>query len=430
MAVQLDNFSTEQKRHYVAATVAIGLVLSNVSFVLRVWARLVTVKKLGLEDWFMLAGLLLSYATAVCLIYGLTTGLAEPFGSLTQEQRRGFLLSVWIIQKFQPPTLFCIKASILIFNAYIFKNRIFLRISWVIATITLLWSIGSVIGTIFQCSPPSFFWDKSGGPNSGRCASNTLLTIGLTSGVLSCIGDVVIFLMPIPLLLKLKVDKKTRMGLVAIFTLGIFVVITSFIRWIALLGAPRDGFNSNQVQVGVWTYLEMSIGVTCGNLPFLAPLVGCVGPRRSKSSAYYLRHRAGYAKPTSNKKAKPAHDAELHGSENRGHAGMSYKEGQEAETENNENAPVPPKTSLPRFINGDHDGFTRLYDSISLSSAERADMVRGRTDSAKSQDLLVGDDTRLGDQIELGPITNAKEIQHLARAVVKESKAKDEHYHY
>ena len=31
----------------------------------------------------------------------------------------------------------------------------------------------------------------------------------------------------------------------------------------------------------------MSIGITCGNLPFLAPFFGCVGPRRGKSSVYF-----------------------------------------------------------------------------------------------------------------------------------------------
>ncbi|KAK4213925.1 hypothetical protein QBC37DRAFT_373594 [Rhypophila decipiens] len=384
MAVQLDNFNTEQKRQYVVATVAIGLVLSNTSFLLRVWMRLATVKRLTLEDWFMLAGLFLSYGTAGCLIYGLSTGLAQPFGSLTPEERRGFLLSIWIIQKFQPPTLFCIKASILIFNARIFKTRTFRRVSWGVGTFTLLWTIGSFFGTIFQCSPPSFFWDKSGGPKSGSCVSNTLLTIGLTSGVASCMGDIIIFLMPIPLLRKLKIDKKTRMGLIAVFTVGIFVVFTSFIRWIALLGAPRDGFNSNQVQVGVWTYLELSIGVTCANLPFLAPLLGCVGPRRSKSSKYYLRNRGGIpnshtASQPRDQQQPPPHDETL------------------------------AKPSRPRFSNG--DGFTRLYDSISLSSLDRqmddatnTDMDNNKmreSDGTDTKNLLAGskDDIEMGSMI-------------------------------
>jgi len=70
MTVELDNFNTPQKKEYVVATVTIGLILSNVSFALRVWARLVTIKTLRGEDWFMFSGLLLSYATAVCLLYG------------------------------------------------------------------------------------------------------------------------------------------------------------------------------------------------------------------------------------------------------------------------------------------------------------------------------------------------------------------------
>ena len=70
MVVQLDNFSPDQKRIYVITTCTIGLVLSNVTFALRVWAKLITIKKIHLEDWVMLVGLLLSYAVAVCMFYG------------------------------------------------------------------------------------------------------------------------------------------------------------------------------------------------------------------------------------------------------------------------------------------------------------------------------------------------------------------------
>lgn len=50
------------------------------------------------------------------------------------------------------------------------------------------------------------------------------------------------------------------------------VITTSFIRWVALLTTKSD-ITSNQVEAGVWTYLEISIGITCGNLPLLLPLV-------------------------------------------------------------------------------------------------------------------------------------------------------------
>ncbi|KAK3935108.1 hypothetical protein QBC46DRAFT_424080 [Diplogelasinospora grovesii] len=318
MGFELDNFTSHQRQEYVLAAVVIGLVLSNLSFALRVWARILIIKNLRAEDWWMLAGLLLSYATAGCMLYGLTTGLGQPVNTLSEPQQRGFLLSLWVTQKFQPPTIFCIKTSIILFNASIFQNRTFRIVSWVVWGQTLVWMIAVEFGTAFQCSPPSYFWDKQ---QEGTCLPGTLLTIGLTSSVLSCVGDIVIFLMPIPALARLRVDRRTKVGLIGIFTLGLFVVCTSIIRWVAVLGAPRDGFNSNQVEVGIWTYFEMSIGITCGNLPFLAPLFGCVGPRR-KSSA---RTR---------------------------------------EQQQQQQQPKPPEPAPKRVmgIRGNSEGFTRMYD--------------------------------------------------------------------
>lgn len=50
------------------------------------------------------------------------------------------------------------------------------------------------------------------------------------------------------------------------------VIVTSFVRWVALLTTGSD-LTFNQVEAGVWTYLEITIGITCGNLPLLLPLV-------------------------------------------------------------------------------------------------------------------------------------------------------------
>lgn len=50
------------------------------------------------------------------------------------------------------------------------------------------------------------------------------------------------------------------------------VITTSIVRWVAILGTRSD-LTWNQVEAGVWTYLEISIGITCANLPLLLPLV-------------------------------------------------------------------------------------------------------------------------------------------------------------
>ena len=85
---QPDNFETQHKRQALVASVVIGLLLSNVSLALRLWARLRILKRLRKEDWFMIVGLFLSYGTAVCLLYG-KLGLPKPHSLVSINHKQG-----------------------------------------------------------------------------------------------------------------------------------------------------------------------------------------------------------------------------------------------------------------------------------------------------------------------------------------------------
>lgn len=52
--------------------------------------------------------------------------------------------------------------------------------------------------------------------------------------------------------------------------------------------AYADGNPVTQVAPGVWTYIELGIGITCGNLPLLRPLFGryLAGTRTGSKNAY------------------------------------------------------------------------------------------------------------------------------------------------
>ncbi|KAK0666035.1 hypothetical protein QBC41DRAFT_281704 [Cercophora samala] len=340
--VQLDSFNTQQKQQYILATVIIGLVLSTVSHVARIYARLKIIKQLRTEDWCMTGGLILSYGTVACLLYGLPNQ-GVPVPVLGKQRFSEFLLMIWIIQKLQPPTLFLIKLSFIIFHMTIFQGTTFRRVSWAVAILTGCWAVANVLGTTLQCSPPSLFWDKD---QTGSCLKDPVHRMGVPNAIISSLGDVVIFVMPIPPLMKLRVPKRTKVGLVGVFSLGIFVLIASFFRWIALIGSDRDIFNSSQVQTGVWTYLEMSVGITCGNLPFLAPLLGCVGPSRKSHMPALSTREEYYAR---NLKVDPlasgtTQNSKGSGGSTRGHGHHGQK-------------PLP-------LVPGQQqkEGFTRLYD--------------------------------------------------------------------
>lgn len=105
------------------------------------------------------------------------------------------------------------------FYVRIFPTKAIWTAGWGIWIYTLLWLIGVWFSTLFECHPISYFWNKT--IEGGRCIANPLITIGLTSAVLSCVGDMFIFAMPIPVVMGLNMNRRKKLALAAIFAVGL-----------------------------------------------------------------------------------------------------------------------------------------------------------------------------------------------------------------
>jgi hypothetical protein len=68
--VELDNLDVKGKRTLVVVTAILMIVLSHVSYVLRLLAKRQTVARIQAEDWLMGLALLFSYGSLVCQFYG------------------------------------------------------------------------------------------------------------------------------------------------------------------------------------------------------------------------------------------------------------------------------------------------------------------------------------------------------------------------
>lgn len=70
MTVQLDAFNVAGKKRLIIVSVVVGAVLSHVTCICRIMAKMISIRKLYSEDWFMLAVLLMSYGIIFAEIYG------------------------------------------------------------------------------------------------------------------------------------------------------------------------------------------------------------------------------------------------------------------------------------------------------------------------------------------------------------------------
>lgn len=83
------------------------------------------------------------------------------------------------------------------------------------------WSVATALVCIFQCTPISFFWLQfsPNPPPNGTCIAIGETEVSLN--VLNTVGDVMTLLLPSLALRKLRMSTGKKVGVAAIFMVGI-----------------------------------------------------------------------------------------------------------------------------------------------------------------------------------------------------------------
>jgi hypothetical protein len=71
--------------------------------------------------------------------------------------------------------------------------------------------------------------------------------------------DIITFLIPIPLFIRLQMDTRHKVNLIILFAAGNFTVACSIIRMLQIKQVQKDGNNSMLL---LWGSVEMNIGVS------------------------------------------------------------------------------------------------------------------------------------------------------------------------
>lgn len=130
------------------------------------------------------------------------------------------------------------KLLVLFFYLRIFPNRRFRLATWATIAYIAAYTVLAVFLLCFQCVPARAIWEawraEAGGPGGDgfRCLDVNLMTIVLAANLIG--QDLVTLLLPLPLLLKLNTSWRNRFNIITMFSLGIFVVITS-----SVVSGPR-----------------------------------------------------------------------------------------------------------------------------------------------------------------------------------------------
>jgi hypothetical protein len=97
----------------------------------------------------------------------------------------------------------------------------------------------------------------------------------VVQSVLNVVTDFMIYTLPIPTLFTLRLPWNQRIGLMVLFSVGGIIVVAGSFRayWIhytlfETYDATWEGYN-----IWIWTAIETNVGVICGCIPALKPLL-------------------------------------------------------------------------------------------------------------------------------------------------------------
>lgn len=152
---------------------------------------------------------------------------------------------------------------------------------------------------LFQCTPVAASWSiiERLKPNARCFPPRTYSFIGLFNSVINIATDVLFAILPIPVVLKLQVNKRTKASLIVVLSLGFIACVAGVLKarlQVKLFDMDDQAFEN---WFNIWYMLELCFGILAASLPTLKPLFAAVldGTRSRLGSRSRSRNTSGRA---------------------------------------------------------------------------------------------------------------------------------------
>ncbi|ORY12235.1 MFS monosaccharide transporter-like protein [Clohesyomyces aquaticus] len=294
----------------VLAVTAVSLALCSVFVALRLMSRFAIVRKPGWDDYTMILAWMLAFGTSFSICYGTSVGLGRHEVNVPPQWDSALKKSEYVFSVLYNPALMATKTSILIFYLTLSKTQKIFR--WATIATLVVVNLGGLALTllnILQCRPVTAAF-KTPVPKSATCSD--IVTLYLSSAPLNIITDLAILFLPMPILTRMRLPKKQKMVLVVTFGFGVFVAVVDVVRIAYLQSAARNHLRDiqNHTETSgsdsrneandfpwyaslsfMWSAIEINVGVMCGCVPAMKPLVSRFIPRWIHDST--MREKSG-----------------------------------------------------------------------------------------------------------------------------------------
>lgn len=290
----------------VTVVTTIFTILSILFVAARLWARFKIVKAPGLDDLLIGLALMSGLVLYAMIFIEIRNGLGKPEETLSQNVIEEHLRVLWISIAFYNLSLILSKLSALSLFLRIFRSRKFVIFTYSFMAVLSVAGFWMVLSSIFFCRPISKFWNVNYPEDKGYCLPKQ--ATWYFNAAFQIASDVVILIMPMPLLWKLHLPWRQKSGIMLVFGVGIVVIATSIARMLELTELFTSDFTQSNAKAALWSALEVDVSIICACMapiyPFLSSIFSwCFRPQPLHSSPATKNHsHSTFAHLTSSRK--------------------------------------------------------------------------------------------------------------------------------
>ncbi|KXX73762.1 hypothetical protein MMYC01_209605 [Madurella mycetomatis] len=265
--------------------------LSTLFVLGRLFVRAHIIRKMYLDDYFMIAALICSWATVGTIIRSVSYGTGRHVATLSEDQLSAAILWTMVgfcpgVMSFGLPKL----AVVALLTRMLNVPRWHAILMWSLAILCLTSLLGCVVLLFAQCTPTHAMWDFT---VKRECWSPwVLVDYSIFAGSFSAFMDLYFAVYPAIVLFQLQLDLRKRIALSCALGIGSVATVVAIYKTTRLPGLASPDFIYDTADLTIWTAIEASTIMIAASIPILRPLIDFIFGRRVFSShKSYLKYQ-------------------------------------------------------------------------------------------------------------------------------------------
>ncbi|PYH92410.1 hypothetical protein BO71DRAFT_400571 [Aspergillus ellipticus CBS 707.79] len=246
--------------------------LSTLVLLLRCYVRRCVLGRFSAEEYLIVSASLCAIGVLVCFVLEAQHGLGRFTKDISAQDEEILSKVVYYHSIVVMVGLSLVKISLAVFLRR-FSHNILSKALIGAIIFLVAFTIACGFTLIFQCVPVAAAWDNNLRVHARCFDVATYTAIGLWNSITNLVTDVIFATLPVPLFIGIQVNRRTKISLIGVLSLGYLVCVAGIVKIIAQVRVLKEENVYRHDTFMIWNCVELNVAILAACLPSLKPLL-------------------------------------------------------------------------------------------------------------------------------------------------------------